>query len=675
MPDQYITAAESALQKAVEDYLDEYSFDTKKYSGQTDRNYIEDNNIKLITGLNVRLVSDKYFSLGYKDTRITKIVRQLNDLCQATITCTDKIGTGWKATVQNNIGNLQYEIAKQAESIVFDLIRSNEFKTASDKNVFTALKSLETLLRKDAPDKTEYLMKLLGGVIAPFFETPDFVGGAMGAGAVIRKNADGSSYAEVDKLLVRKKALFQTLAILETELAGADFLFNASGARATITKVEYIDSWPLFYSDGSAKYYSDGKRAYVQPGKHGAVYRCYFLTDDGEESIENRFRVGNLVRSQTFNLKPGVYENVSNHYWWRRVENVGDDWIDLSAEYCDADSDVPQVGDVMVQLGDDTDPDYQSAIVLSAFGEGAPYLTMYQGIDSFSLSERDIFTVGYDRVKQECFVRIYGRTYIGDRQELSYIKKDSDGIEVRAKRFLFSNGEDIETRIEATERNITLKLGESGIDIENKQITVATDKFLVQDSNGTGIAVFKMVDGKPLLRAENIDVDNLVVKHLDGADGTFSGELVAAKGTFIGSVTAGAINSKRIELNSKTPELSMYNAANKKIMSMSFYDTQGRSFASYQATEYNNENITYNLLISPRIVRLNKLGFDSIEITPNEILMYRPTDGGSTSSISISKSVYQNKHYLRINAENWPTEDMVSVGGVYADSNGYLKIK
>lgn len=529
MPDEYITAAESALQKAVEDYLDEYSFDTKKYSGQTDRNYIEDNNIKLITGLNVRLVSDKYFSLGYKDTRITKIVRQLNDLCQATITCTDKIGTGWKATVQNNIGNLQYEIAKQAESIVFDLIRSNEFKTASDKNVFTALKSLETLLRKDAPDKTEYLMKLLGGVIAPFFETPDFVGGAMGAGAVIRKNADGSSYAEVDKLLVRKKALFQTLAILETELAGADFLFNASGARATITKVEYIDSWPLFYSDGSAKYYSDGKRAYVQPGKHGAVYRCYFLTDDGEESIENRFRVGNLVRSQTFNLKPGVYENVSNHYWWRRVENVGDDWIDLSAEYCDADSDVPQVGDVMVQLGDDTDPDYQSAIVLSAFGEGAPYLTMYQGIDSFSLSERDIFTVGYDRVKQECFVRIYGRTYIGDRQELSYIKKDSDGIEVRAKRFLFSNGEDIETRIEATERNITLKLGESGIDIENKQITVTTDRFLVQDSNGTGIAVFKMVDGKPLLRAENIDVDNLKVKVLDGAKGTFE-ELSSSTG-------------------------------------------------------------------------------------------------------------------------------------------------
>ena len=38
-----------------------------------------------------------------------------------------------------------------------------------------------------------------------------------------------------------------------------------------------------------------------------------------------------------------------------------------------------KVGDVMVQLGDIADPDYQAAIVLSAYGDGAPYLTFYQG--------------------------------------------------------------------------------------------------------------------------------------------------------------------------------------------------------------------------------------------------------------------------------------------------------
>ena len=47
-----------------------------------------------------------------------------------------------------------------------------------------------------------------------------------------------------------------------------------------------------------------------------------------------------------------------------------------------------------------------------------------------------------------------------------------------------------------------------------------------------------MIDGKPVLKADYIDVDNLKVKHLDGADGTFSGELKAATGTFSGTISA-----------------------------------------------------------------------------------------------------------------------------------------
>lgn len=38
------------------------------------------------------------------------------------------------------------------------------------------------------------------------------------------------------------------------------------------------------------------------------------------------------------------------------------------------------------------------------------------------------------------------------------------------------------------------------------------------------------------INANQIDVDSLYVKHLDGADGTFSGELKAATGSFRGSV-------------------------------------------------------------------------------------------------------------------------------------------
>lgn len=50
--------------------------------------------------------------------------------------------------------------------------------------------------------------------------------------------------------------------------------------------------------------------------------------------------------------------------------------------------------------------------------------------------------------------------------------------------------------------------------------------------------MFTVKNGKPLLLTECIDVNSLKVKHLDGADGTFSGELKAAKGTFSGTISA-----------------------------------------------------------------------------------------------------------------------------------------
>lgn len=160
MPQEYITEAEQEYKQAVDDYLNTYSFDPNKYTGTTDRNYIEKNHTPLRIGWNVRLLSEQYFGTtgGYKDTRITKVQRKLNDLCQATITCSDEVGTGWKSSVDNSLGSLRYEVARQAEQYVYDIIKSFETKTPSDNNVFSALKSLKTLLRKDQSDGTNFLL-------------------------------------------------------------------------------------------------------------------------------------------------------------------------------------------------------------------------------------------------------------------------------------------------------------------------------------------------------------------------------------------------------------------------------------------------------------------------------------------------------------------------------------
>lgn len=520
MPQEYITAAEQAYKQAVDDYLHTYSFDPNKYTGTTDRNYIEKNKTPLRIGWNVRLLSEQYFGStgGYKDTRITKVQRKLNDLCQATITCSDEVGTGWKSSVDNSLNSLRYEVARQAEQYVYDVIRSFDEKTPSDKNIFSALKSLKTHLRKDAPDRTEFLMKLLGGIISPFLTSPDFVTGMMGAGMSFSSEEGGESVGWIDKLYVRKKAILQLLSIMETELAGASMMFNSSGARATITKVERIDAVPFFYSDGSAKYYSDGSRAYVQPSAHGAVYRCYFLADDGEKAIENRFRVGNLVRSQSFNIKSGVYENVSNHYWWRLVTAVGDNWIEVSVNHCDEGSDIPAVGDVMVQLGDISDTDFQAAVVLSAYGDGAPSLTFYHGINSYSLSGKDIVSIGYDRLTKEGYFNVYGRAYIGNREQTNYLSLSDGKLVGRFSELMLSSGKSV---VEVAKDEISLELEDTGINVKDRTVTVHADNFFVTNTSGEPIAVFTTdKNGRPIVKAEYIDVDNLKVKHLDGAEGS-----------------------------------------------------------------------------------------------------------------------------------------------------------
>lgn len=274
----------------------------------------------------------------------------------------------------------------------------------------------ERFLMKITPDKTDYLLKLLGGIVSPYLQSPDFVPGAMGAGHTIKTNADGSSHAEVDTILVRKKAIFQLLEILKTELGGSSFLFNASGARATITRVERMES-EAFFLDGDKAYFSNDDEVFFPD-----VYRCYFMVDDGDTAIENLFKVGDMVRSQTFNIETGIHDGVSNRYWWRLVVGKGKDYIDISSVDMDEGSNEPSAGDVIVQLGNVYDIDRQAAIVMSAYGDGAPSLTMYQGIDSYSLSGKDVFNVYYDKVEKECIVKIFGSGFWGARDETSFIK-------------------------------------------------------------------------------------------------------------------------------------------------------------------------------------------------------------------------------------------------------------
>ena len=524
------------------------------------------------------------------------------------------------------------------------IIKSGDNTEPTESNVFSARRTLLNFLRKDDEDTTEFLLRLLGGIISPFIESPDFIPGVLGAGFSIKQNANKQSVAEFDKLIVRLKATFQMLEILKTELGGSDMLFNSSGARIKITEVERLDQ-EAFFITGDKAYFSDEDEIYFPD-----IFRCYFLSDDTEEAVENLFKSGDFAQSKSFNIKEGVYENVGNHYWWRKVVGVGDDYIELSTVDMDSGSDDPKEGDVVVQLGNDKDQDRQNAIIISAFGENAPYISMLQGIDSYSLSDKAIFTVGYDRANKECYLKNYGRTYIGDHNNKRYFDLSKNGLVVKATKFIFETGEDVseefksvKTSISVMEGKISLKvsnddLASTGIDIDKKTVTVTSERFFVNNSKGSPIAVFTTdSSGKPILKADYIDVENLKVKHLDGADGTFSGELKAATGTFTGGVVTNS-DGNRIVLDPDSRQMALVSNKGNVLSSWFFYSNSGYESAAISLKNIEGET----LYLYPFDIRMNSgnkgtqitngdirlnMGDLGMIINPTQITM---TDGGNS---------------------------------------------
>lgn len=212
-----------------------------------------------------------------------------------------------------------------------------------------------------------------------------FRSGALGSGFKLGDyNGSGDSYLEVDRLLVRKAAEFVRLVIRELQSVGGEIVLSPAAMK--ISNVVYFEKG-VYLPEYEAL-----------PLRYD-VYRCYFSQKKGDEEIENQFVEGDLVRCQTFNVKEGVSENVKNRYYWRKVYKVGKDFIDVLADFCDTGSDIPQAGDELVQMGNTTDTARQSVVVLSAYGADAPSLKMYEGVDSYSLENREVFVLS----RQEMF--------------------------------------------------------------------------------------------------------------------------------------------------------------------------------------------------------------------------------------------------------------------------------
>ena len=295
--------------------------------------------------------------------------------------------------------------SKRVLKEIADKGHSHDNKAVLDKLTQSVIDDSHIHANKELIDKIDQDLSTSSDVIHNSFKTKGFVAGLTGAGAGMFSDYNGKSHTETDYLLVRCKALFETLEVVHEQSVAGKWIISPAGS-ITCNKVETTTDY----------------------------YRCYFLNDQDGKRIENLFKAGDLAQCKSFNIKSGVYTNVSNKYYWRRVVAVGDNYIDLSVSDCDTGSDVPAKDDVICQLGNVSDTSRQNAIILSSVDDNSPSVILYNGINSYSLTDKQYIEFGVDAATGKAYHKVYGDAYIGARDNSTYLKYTTEnGVEIKGK--------------------------------------------------------------------------------------------------------------------------------------------------------------------------------------------------------------------------------------------------
>lgn len=142
MPDEYYPTAETEYNEAVKAFLENHSnmTDRSVYKCSTDYIDLDKRGIILAIGQRVRLVSDFYFpKTGYRDSRITRITRNVQRPNQADIEISDVLSKGTITKMADNIEQVK-NYTQTAVAGIPDLIRSWESTPASDYNLYSSKK-------------------------------------------------------------------------------------------------------------------------------------------------------------------------------------------------------------------------------------------------------------------------------------------------------------------------------------------------------------------------------------------------------------------------------------------------------------------------------------------------------------------------------------------------------
>lgn len=187
------------------------------------------------------------------------------------------------------------------------------------------------------------------------------------------------------------------------------------------------------YLSGASSKIQHVEKVYSKDGETVVGYKCYILKDDGTMATQNNWVVGDQALCQTFDIEEGVYQNVSNQYYWRLVTQVSEEnvaitekyidkdgneqirelyegqkfaWVVLSKDDCDTNSGIPASGDTIVldghRLTENEDTDYTertNVLMLEATGSGSPRIIALTGVVDYKhTTDNEVFILSPQKV-------------------------------------------------------------------------------------------------------------------------------------------------------------------------------------------------------------------------------------------------------------------------------------
>lgn len=379
MPESLVLAAEKRLDEALIKYMSENNDEKFSFSVSFSRVFLAENS--MLAGL---LNENSRIYIKYNDKEYFMYVNSFT--CKADKNCLYDISVELTDKLSANVSALRSTITEIAGDIIGE-------RMGVSLNVSDILGRISRyFISKINNDTANGLITFLKGLLI----------GKNGSGITVLEN--GMSQAVVDYLYVKVKAVFDELEVKKKTYVGGEQVISHAGMKCN--RVDELDD----------------------------VYRCYFKEEEDGIEIENQFTPGSLAIAQECNIKTGISHHVGNRYYWRLVTAVGENYIDLSKTVCDpnVENDVPVAGDDIVGLGHKTDITRQAAIILSSVNEVSPSIIMYQGINDFTLTGKDVISFDFDKSTGKARMKVYGDTYIGDKDRTTYMEYTQDkGVDIK----------------------------------------------------------------------------------------------------------------------------------------------------------------------------------------------------------------------------------------------------